>query len=156
MTPASLAADPDQVLTVGASRVAKAKARASPYHRLRPTSYGKGQDQAILMRLRCQWANHLNRYCSSKPLIWPRRSRQCRTATSRCAWSWAIHTLMAQPAPSIRCSTGAGMHHRSQRCSMSKWRLCSTRFLAATLEAKMFTNRAEAGIGGITMTDDLA
>ena len=42
MTPASLAADPDQVLTVGADRVAKPKSRASPYHRLRATSYGKG------------------------------------------------------------------------------------------------------------------
>jgi hypothetical protein len=42
VTPASLAADPDQVLTVGATNIAKPKPRASPYHRLRPTSYGKG------------------------------------------------------------------------------------------------------------------
>ena len=46
MTPASLAADPDQVLTVGPDKVAKPKARVSPYHRLRETSYGKGSGAA--------------------------------------------------------------------------------------------------------------
>ena len=42
MTPSTLAADPDQVLTVGADKVAKPKSRAAPYHRVRATSYGKG------------------------------------------------------------------------------------------------------------------